>query len=65
MNHDSLMDINDVSLVVAQATGSVACTTGDLTKDVKCNVLDVYREVLAALPASSGIAGAGVCKVGP
>jgi hypothetical protein len=65
LNHDGLMDINDVSAVVLQATGSVACTTGDLTKDLKCNVLDVYREVLAALPASSGIAGAGVCKTGP
>jgi hypothetical protein len=65
LNHDGLTDINDVSAVVAQATGSVACTTGDLTKDLKCNVLDVYREVLAALPTSSGVAGAGVCKTGP
>lgn len=65
LNRDGLIDINDVNVVVAQAiAGGTACTTGDLTKDVKCNVLDVWREVLAALPVSSGIAGAGVCRIG-
>lgn len=63
-NHDGAIDIVDVTQVVAQANGSTACTTGDLTKDLKCNVLDVYREVIAALPLTSGVAGAGVCRTG-
>lgn len=66
LNHDGVVDIIDINVVVSQAiAGAVACTTGDLNKDTKCNVLDVYREVLAAMPANPTIPGSGVCKIGP
>jgi hypothetical protein len=65
LDRSGAIDMVDVTAVVGQVIGLSACTTGDLTKDGKCTVLDVYREVIAALPTSSGVANAGVCKVGP
>lgn len=65
LNRDGLTDIADVNLVVAQAiAGGTSCTTGNLTKDTKCDVLDVYREVLAAMPVTPGVTGSGICRVG-
>lgn len=66
LDHSGVTDLADLALVLAQADKQVpACSTGDLNKDGKCDVMDVYREVLSILPASSGVTGAGVCKVGP
>jgi hypothetical protein len=68
LNKDGVTDIKDVNLIVTQVITSIntpAACVNDLTGDGKCTVLDVYRVVVAALPTSSGILGAGVCKVGP
>lgn len=66
LDHNGITDMADLALVLAQANKTATCVpSGDLNKDAACNVLDVYREVLSILPASSGVPGAGVCKVGP
>lgn len=72
LNRDGLTDIADVNVVVAAVIASpngvsATCTASgsDLTKDGRCTVLDAYRSIVAALPASSGVAGAGACRVGP
>ena len=65
MNGDGAVNLTDIGLVVAQAlAGGASCTTGNLLKD-GCTILDVYREVLAAMPVTVGIAGSGICRTGP
>lgn len=65
LNKDGVTDAKDVLMVVIQATGFAACNTGDLNKSGKCDLMDAYREILAALPVTASIPGSGVCKIGP
>jgi len=56
LNRDGTVNSADVEIGKAQALGTSACSTADLTGDGICNVIDVQR----IINATSG----GTCKTG-
>lgn len=46
---DGKVDIADVQQAASQGVGDVACGTGDVNKDGRCDLLDVIMIILAAL----------------
>lgn len=49
LNGDGLLNSADVTIVLNQALGIQACSTGDLNRDGQCNVLDVEIEIESVL----------------
>ncbi|MEK7388554.1 MAG: dockerin type I domain-containing protein [Elusimicrobiota bacterium] len=49
INGDGVTDASDVQLVIDQARGRSACTTGDINKDGACNVADIQMIVIKTL----------------
>ena len=56
LNSDSRVDSSDVQLGIDQTLGKSTCSSGDLSGDGKCNVVDVQRIINAALN--------GTCRTG-
>jgi Protein of unknown function (DUF4038)/Concanavalin A-like lectin/glucanases superfamily/Putative collagen-binding domain of a collagenase/Fibronectin type III domain len=56
-NHDGTVNVQDVQLVINQALGLAACTTGDLDENGRCDVVDLQRVINTVLGAA--------CRTGP
>jgi hypothetical protein len=56
LNHDSVLNVLDIQLMINQAIGASSCTN-DLNSDGKCDVIDVQRVVNAV--------GGAACRIGP
>ena len=56
LNGDGVVDSTDVQMAINQALGTAPCTTADLQKNGRCDVVDVQRVIASSL--------GGVCRVG-
>jgi hypothetical protein len=57
LNNDGAVNAADLQLSVNAALGAIACGSGDLDQNGRCDVVDVQRVVIAAT--------GGTCRVGP
>lgn len=64
INHDGVVNVEDVQLMINQALGLSNCTA-DLTGTSVCSVVDVQREILAALTGTCNTGSAVSIAISP